>query len=280
MYRKLTIATLALTLAPIAMASQAAHKAPAVQNFSNTVDAKGLKAVNLEVKAGEVGITTNSSDKIIIKASATAGTENVHFIFNWTTGKSPNALPPGLHLVVHRDNGTLMVSLESDGTSPDATMTINPVTGSVSVNGNGHSSPGWKSDWTVSLPPRLALDLKVGMGKATVRGLAGGLRAKIGMGELHTWLPQGPIDASVGMGDIKAYVRSSDYGNVDLSAGVGNVEFYVRNQKNSTGFEQHWTASSQKLSGAGKTAYTLKAGMGQIKLNLGDKRTANPDADQ
>ncbi|HYW75554.1 MAG TPA: hypothetical protein VFA48_02875 [Gammaproteobacteria bacterium] len=277
MYRKPLIAALALTLAPIAMASQAANKAPAVQNFSNTVNAKGLKTVNLEVKAGKVNITTNSSDKIIVTVSATSANENIHFIFNWTSGKAPGALPPGLHLLTHRDKDTLVLSLEpTKHSSGNDDTVINPISGTIDVN--GHSSPGWKSNWTVSLPPRLALDLKVGMGQATVHGLAGGLHAKIGMGQLEAWLPQGPIEANVGMGDIKAYVRSGDYGAVNLTAGMGAVEFYVKGHKNSTGFEQHLTSSIQKLTGSGKTAYAMKAGMGHIKLELGLKKFTEPDA--
>ena len=280
MNRNLIITALALAISPLALAGQAGNTAPTAQTFSKTVEASGLKTVDLEVKVGKIRITTASADKVAIKAAATTANGNMHFIFDWTTAKSGNALPPGLHLVAHRDGDTLVVSLESGGSSSDNNMTIdNPVTGNVTVNTDGDSSPGWKSDWMVTVPARLALHLKVGVGKATVRGLAGGLNAKIGVGKLDAGLAKGPLEANVGVGDINADVMDSDYGNVHLSAGVGHVEFYVNGQRNMTGFEQHFTASSQKLAGEGKTPYTLKAGVGHIKLKLGVKKLKRPDAD-
>lgn len=285
MNRKLIIAALALTASPLAIAGQSGTaKTPAAQTFSNTVDANGLKNVELEVKVGKIRITTAAADKVAIKTQATAG-EDMHFIFDWTTGKSANALPPGLHLVTRRDGDTLMVSLESDATSAKQENTVEPATadqgsrGLVNINVHGDHSVGWKSIWTVTLPARLALHLKVGVGKATVLGIAGGLDAKIGVGKLDAGLKQGPLEANVGVGDISAEVMNADYGDVHLSAGVGHVEFYVNGQQNMTGFEQHLTASSQKLTGDGKTPYTLKAGVGHIKLKLGVKTLKDPDAD-
>ena len=278
MNRKPIITALALAISPLALAGQAGSTAPTAQTFSKTVEASGLKTVNLEVKVGKIRITTASADKVAIKAAATTAGENMHFIFNWTTGKSGRALPPGLHLVTHRDGDTLVVSLESGGKSSDNSMTIeNPVTGNITVDANGESRPGWKSDWMVTLPARLALHLKVGVGEATVRGLAGGLNAKTGVGKLDVGLARGPLEANVGVGDINADVMDSDYGDVDLSAGVGHVEFYVNGQRNTAGFEQHFTASSQKLSGEGKTPYTLKAGVGHIRLKLGVKKLKPSD---
>ncbi len=285
MNRKLIIAMLALTLSPLALAGQAGTtKAPTEQTFSTSQDASSLKNVELEVKVGQIRITTAAADTVAVKATATAS-RNMHFIFDWTTGKSGNALPPGLHLVTRRDGDTLMVSLESDETSAKEGM---PAPGTsdngdhslVNIHVDGDHSVGWKSNWTVTLPARLALKLKVGVGKATVLGLAGGLDARIGVGKLDAGLKQGPLEANVGVGDINADVMNADYGDVHLSAGVGHVEFYVNGQQNTTGFEQHLTASSQKLTGEGKTAYTLKAGVGHIKLQLGVKKLKDPDAEQ
>lgn len=280
MYRKLTITVAALALSPLAFAAQSgkAVNAPAVQTFSSAVDANGLKTVKLTVKVGKIKITTNQDDKVMIKTATTAG-EDMHFIFDWTTGKSANALPPGLHLVTRRDGDTLVVTLESGDKSSDNSdvLTESPSNGSVNVNINSHT-PGWKSNWTVSLPARLALKLIVGVGKASVQGLAGGLDAKVGVGKLNVGLTQGPIDANLGVGDINADVMSADYGKTALTAGVGHVEFDVNGQQNTEGFEQHFTASSQKLTGPGKTTYTLKVGVGHIKLRLGVKKIVNPDA--
>ena len=284
MNRKLIIAALVLTLSPLAVAGQAGTtKAPTEQTFSNTLDATGLKNVELEVKVGQVRITSGPADKVTIKTAATAG-QNMHFIFDWTTGKSGNALPPGLHLVIRREGDTLMVSLESDATSTKNDNAAQPATsvsgggGLINIHVNGDHTVNWKSNWTVTLPARLALKLKVGVGKVTVLGLAGGLDAKIGVGKLDAGLKQGPVEANVGVGDINADVMDADYGDVHLSAGVGHVEFYVNGQQNTTGFEQHLTASSQKLTGKGKTPYTLKAGVGHIKLQLGVKKIKDPDA--
>ncbi len=281
MYRKLIIAALTLTLSPLAFAAQPGKttKAPMEQTFSSALDASGLKNVKFTVKVGKIKITTNEDDKVVIKTATTAG-EDMHFIFDWTAGKSANALPPGLHLVTHRDGDTLVVSLESGDKSSDSNNMFpeNPANGSVHINVNDHN-PGWKSNWTVSLPARLALNLIVGVGKATVQGLAGGLNAKIGVGKLNVGLQQGPLNANVGVGDINADVIDNDYGDVNLTAGVGHIKFDVNGHQNTKGFERHFTAALQKLTGQGKTTYTLKVGVGHINLRLGVKKIVDRDDD-
>lgn len=276
MNRIIPISLLALAAAPMALAAQSGSNVTReTKTFSYAVTADGLNTVRLQVKVGKISVNTTPGNKVSITTSATAG-ESMHFIFDWTNGKAAGKLPSGLHLATHRDGDTLVVSLESNAKSAGGrsshtnTITENPVTGSVdNINIDGHSSPGWKSDWRVTLPTHLAMHLVVGVGKATVDGIGGGLDAKIGVGKLDTWLPRGPLKADVGVGDIKAYVRDTAYHNVNLSAGVGHVEFYVKGQLNTTGSEQHWTASSQKLEGNGTADYTLKAGVGHVRLKLG-----------
>ena len=286
MKRITIISIMALAAAPMALAAQSGSNVTReTKTFSYAVPADGLQTIKLQVKVGQISVNTVPGNKVSITTSATAG-ESMHFIFDWTNGKAAGKLPAGLHLATNREGDTLLVSLEAGGNGSDGqsthtnTITENPVTGSVDMNVDSHSNPGWKSDWHVTLPARLAMHLVVGVGKATVNGIGGGLDAKIGVGKLDTWLPRGPLKANVGVGDIKAYVRGAGYRNVDLAAGVGHVEFYVKGQLDTTGLEQHWTASSQKLQGSGKTDYTLKAGVGHVRLKLGAKQMEASTNDQ
>lgn len=279
MKRTFALTALFLASAPIAVAAQASNgNTGTVRAFKSTLPAAGIDKVKLEVKVGRISIKTSKADTIDIKSVATAS-EQMHFIFHWTVGNGSEKLPAGLHLVTHREGDTLIVGLASKDEKLDIESgSEGTSSGGINIHVSGHSHPGWKSDWTVVLPPRLAVDLLVGVGKARMVGLAGGVQAKVGVGKLDAWLPQGPIDANVGVGDIKAYVHSDDYGKVSLSAGVGHVDFYVHGRQNQTGYNKEFTSAKQSLTGPGKTAYKLTAGVGHVELKVGVKSLKPTDS--
>ncbi|MGH8273672.1 MAG: hypothetical protein ACRES9_05365 [Gammaproteobacteria bacterium] len=275
-------------LATNAVAAEAS--AAASQNFAATVPAAGLKKVKLDVSVGAAKITTGDTNAVKVRVRAERG-NNAHFIFKWTSGnESANGLPADLHLVTRREGATLVLCLASAqehncaaaarsatsaqhaASSSSNSVVVTPF-GSFDNNGNHH---GWKTDWTLVIPARLALRLKLGVGDATVSGIAGGLDAEIGVGHLDARLPQGPAKANVGVGHIEAAIGSSDYGPVDLSAGVGHVGFEVNGEEISKGVQKHFTSASQKVSGTGKTAYTLESGVGHVELKLGVKSLSKP----
>lgn len=285
MKRTFALTALLFAAAPMALGAQASDgKTNATQAFKSTLPAAGIDKLKLEVKVGQVTIKTSKADSVDIKSVATAS-EQMHFIFHWTMGNGADKLPPDLHLVTHREGDTLVVGLASKGEKLDVEAGSGGTSGGgINIHVNGGSHPGWKSDWTIVLPARLAVDLVVGVGKARIDGLAGGLRAKVGVGKLDAWLPQGPIDANVGVGSVKAWVRSDDYGTVALSSGVGPVEFDVRGKRNETGYNKEFTSAKQSLTGPGKTAYKLTTGVGHVELKVGVKSlkpmdTAGTDGD-
>lgn len=285
MNRTLFPALLVLAATPLAFAAQpSANKAAATKTFSTTTPAAGLTGVKLTAGVGTVHVTTSNADSVRIKVAAEPG-NHMHFIFDWTTGPSANTLPAGLHLVTRREGAQLVVNLATGaGSAAPAAASADSGHDKTTFNINGRSytagdNSGWKTDWTVMLPKRLALDLTLGVGKADVNGVAGGVHAKVGVGKLDIALPQGPINANAGVGKIKAFVASADYGKVKLTAGVGHVEFDVNGQRNKTGYEKHFTAAEQRVDGTGKTAYTLKSGVGDVKLELGVKDLPKADDD-
>ncbi|MGH8128802.1 MAG: hypothetical protein ACRETC_10690 [Gammaproteobacteria bacterium] len=284
MNHKLFPALLLLAAAPLALAAQpSTNKTDATKTFSATAPATGLTSVKLTAGVGTVHVTTANTGTVSIKAKAEPG-NHMHFIFDWTTGPSANTLPADLHLVTRREGSQLIISLATGAGSAPAAASADTGHDRTTFNIGGHSyntgdNSGWKADWTLVLPARLALDLTVGVGKAQVGGVSGGVQARIGVGKLNITLPQGPVQANVGVGKINAFVTSADYGNVKLTAGVGHVEFDVNGQRNKTGYEKHFTAAEQKTSGSGKTDYTLKSGVGDVELELGVKNLPKGDDD-
>lgn len=279
-------AILTLAGAPLPLHA-ATGNADTTHTFSQKVSAAGLDGVKLTVNVGEVRVTAADTDTVSIKAQAKPGGHG-HFIFDWTTGPSTNALPADLHLVAERQGTQLVVRLASaEGTAATA-ATVNPPASAsgkhittLTLGGRmtfteGSNESDWKADWTLVLPRRLALDLTTGVGSVEINGIAGGLDANIGVGKLSAQLPQGPLNAKVGVGNISASIASADYGPVDLTAGVGDVGFTVNGHKNSTNYEHQFTAASQHLQGPGSTAYTLKAGVGHVALDLGSRDMSVP----
>ena len=281
-------AILALAGAPLPLhAATNNNQSNATRTFSQKLSAAGLDSVKLTVNVGEVRVTTTDTDTVSIKAQAQPGGHG-HFIFDWTTGPSANTLPSDLHLVAERRGTQLVVRLASAAGTANSATTINPAAsasgksvttftlgGKMTFTEGGDES-NWKADWTLVLPRRLALDLKTGVGSVEINGIAGGLDADIGVGKLSAQLPQGPLNAKIGVGNISTAIASADYGAVDLTAGVGDIGFTVNGHKNDTNYEHQFTAASQHLDGPGTTAYTLKAGVGHISLDLGSKDMSVP----
>jgi hypothetical protein len=103
-------------------------------------------------------------------------------------------------------------------------------------------------DWTVRLPARLAVRVKLGVGDLTVLDLTGEVRAEVGVGDVKidgTYDSFGDIHASCGVGDatlrtpagrnegdgfIAHTLRASGPGksDIDVSAGVGDVTIRLR----------------------------------------------------
>ncbi|MGH8160571.1 MAG: hypothetical protein ACRESR_00175 [Gammaproteobacteria bacterium] len=282
-----------LAALPFAVASFAVHAAatpaagPASRNFAATVPAAALTRVRINALVGDVHVRVGAANAVRVRLHAEPG-NHAHFIFDWTYGRSASALPASLHLVSRRAGGVLLLCLASrhangcrvnvnapsaktknGGSSGGHTTVVSPF-GNVVVNGNG-SHTGWKANWTVTLPARLALKLDLAVGDGEIKGVGGGVNAQIGVGHLNAELPRGPVSANVGVGHIEAEVGSADYGPVNLTSGVGHVEFDVNGVRITSGFEHHVTASSQKLTGSGTTAYTLQSGVGHVTLKLGVK---------
>src|SRR5699024_983684 len=203
---------------------------PASRNFAATIPAAGLTRVRLGAMVGQVHVRAGATNAVKIRVHAEPHGQG-HFIFEWTYGPSTNTLPAGLHLVSRRVDGTLYLCLASKrangcklnvkapsaktknaGVQKGRTIVINPFSGQVAANGGNH--PGWESDWTITLPARLALKLDLDVGKADIAGVVGGVNAQVDVGKLDATLPRGPLAGSVDVGSIEAEVGSADYGAV------------------------------------------------------------------
>lgn len=256
------LAAVLLAGAPGALYAAGAAQAGPTRSFATEVPATGLARVKLVVGVGSVDVKAGPVDAVKVTVTALPGNHG-HFIFNWSTGTSAGAIPADLHLVTEREGKTLVIRLAgADGSSSGHAIVIGPF-------GTESGNNGWKGDWTVVLPARLALALEGGVGSFRIRGVAGGVNAKIGVGSLDATLPNGPATIDNGVGRVKLDVASAAYGTVDLTAGVGDVAFTVNGRTNRTGYEHRFVASTQQVTGSGHTNYTLKVGTGHVVLNLG-----------
>ncbi|MDN5864142.1 MAG: hypothetical protein L0I62_02845 [Gammaproteobacteria bacterium] len=251
------------------------------RSFEKTVPAAGVTRLKLDNVVGDVHVTATDTNAIKVKVKVKPG-NHAHFIFDWVQGDQPaNELPKDLHLITNTADGTLTLCLASmqretgdcaieaanaaSSARKSADVVITPM-GTFKTDG---SNQGWKANWTIVVPARLSVVLKLGVGDLEIRGIAGGLSVKIGVGDIDARLPRGPVTAEIGVGDIDAAIAASDYGNVQLTAGVGDITFQVEGQEVRRGYEHHFTASQQSLTGSGTTDYKVEAGVGDIDLKLG-----------
>ncbi|HUK14194.1 MAG TPA: hypothetical protein VLW17_12905 [Thermoanaerobaculaceae bacterium] len=102
-------------------------------------------------------------------------------------------------------------------------------------------------DWTVRLPARL------------------GLRVKLGVGDVHVLDMTGDMKAEVGVGDVKIEGSYDAFGDVHASCGVGDATLRTpAGRSEGEGFIGH----SLRASGPGKADIEVSAGVGDVTIRL------------
>ncbi len=84
-----------------------------------------------------------------------------------------------------------------------------------------------KEVWSIVVPKRLALDLRMEAADVEVSGIAGGITMRVDKGEAEIDVPGGDLDIGISLGGVKARTKASDIKRVDLRSRVGDTDLWL-----------------------------------------------------
>jgi hypothetical protein len=189
------------------------------RSFSASQPAKGIASVVLKAGVGDVEILAQSDDRIDVGVEAHA--KRMSF---WSSSRGEETLD---RLILQREvrGSTLYLSLR----------------------GADHDDRDFAEDWSIRLPARLAVRVKLGVGDVRITDVAGDLKAEVGVGDVRiegVWSGFGAIHAKCGVGDT------------DLRSPEGRRE------------GEGFLSRSLDASGPGEAAIDAATGVGDVTIKL------------
>ena len=166
-----------------------------------TADASttGVQHVTFQAANGEAIIGASSDDRLHVQLDLRQDEVRFLGIFHWMSESTT------------RDLKGASVKLEHQGDGVEISL--------VYPSGDTHSDV--KQEWTVKLPPRLALQAHMQAGRMVIKDMAGGIDASLGAGDLSIHSAAGPVRAGVRAGRLHVISDSTQPGSISLRSLFG-----------------------------------------------------------
>ena len=121
--------------------------------------------------------------------------------------------------------------------------------------------------WEIEIPARLQAKVRIGVGRISIKGVAGGVNAHAGVGEVRIDVPGGDVRAHASVGNVRVKSATKSAGNIEMDADVGNVSLKM-NGKNYQA-ERGWgPGASLELEGSGTDEFDVSADVGNAQLTI------------
>ncbi|NOZ78009.1 MAG: hypothetical protein GXP48_02270 [Acidobacteria bacterium] len=231
--RKHTLMAMILLLAGAAGVNAAAGE----RVISGTYPAKGLEGIELNVAVGDARITV---------------------------GK------PGIiefHVRLTPRRGGVFSSMAEARKQVDAArldMTPAGKTLKLSIQSNGQN-PKFEATWSISIPARLGVSVRTGVGDVMIRGVTGAVKVKDGVGDVTVTTHGSHVTVDTGVGDVTIRGDLARFGRITGAAGVGDATLTTPNTtidgSGMVGKRLSWT-------GPGPGVMRIKAGVGDVEISL------------
>ncbi|HEY1773028.1 MAG TPA: hypothetical protein VGH91_07550 [Gammaproteobacteria bacterium] len=166
-----------------------------------TADASttGVQHITFQAGTGEAIIGTSSDDQLHVQLDLRQDERGFLGVFHWMSEDTT------------RDLKGASVKLQRHGDGVEISL--------VYPSGDSHSDV--KQEWTVTLPPRLALQAHMQAGRMAIKGMAGGIDASLGAGDLTIHSAAGPIRGDVRAGRLHVVSDSTQPGAISLRSMFG-----------------------------------------------------------
>ncbi len=221
----------------IAIVSVAQASADDTREISETFSAKGVEVVSINAGVGSVELIAGKGDKI-----------------------------------------TVLVSVEPDddwfGDGPDRedmekiTLENTARKGKISLQldfPRGMDEDDVEEHWEVEVPASLQAKVRIGVGRISIEGIAGGVNAHAGVGEIKVDVPDGDVNAHVSVGDVRVKSATKSVGDIEMDADVGHVSLKVHGENHEA--KRGWgPGASLDLDGSGSDEFDISADVGNAGL--------------
>jgi hypothetical protein len=231
----------AMLAVPLCALAQDLDAKPRPREIEKTFPAAKLQSLRVDAHVGDIELTAGADDKVVLKLRIEAKQKSSG-LFRRERWGDPNAV----ELVAEESGDMLRLDLrekESDGRDD------------------------LFESWTISAPARLAVRLRVQVGKIDVVGIAGGSELRVGVGDINARLAGGSIEAQTSVGSMQVETTSASVGDVDVSANVGDISVELADGRVRTpkppGAGNHF-----RMDGTGRDRIRLKANVGDARLTI------------
>lgn len=161
--------------------------------------AAGLQQFTLQGGTGEVKIEASSDEQVHVQLDLHQDERGFLGIIHWMSESTAQDLKGAV------------VQLKREGQGMQASL----------VYPSGDSHTDVKQQWTIKLPPRLALDAHLKAGRLVILDMSAGIKADLGAGDLTIRSPAGPIQAHVSAGRLSVVSDTRQPGAVSLKSTFG-----------------------------------------------------------
>lgn len=122
--------------------------------------------------------------------------------------------------------------------------------------------------WTIYVPERFRVDIKMNVGSASVRDVAGGVELDLNVGEVRIEVPEGSVNSHVNVGEIYVESGSTDVGRAELSANVGDVSMSIRGDRIRSDDRGWGPGEDLDYDGDGRDDFDLSVNVGDVRLRI------------
>jgi len=239
--RRFVLALTGLLLAAFCVPSAVRADDRDFRTISKNFPAASLQGFRVEARVGDVRVRATNTNEISLKLELEARREG-----GWLLGSKGDP----------RD-------VELDESTGGSTLRL-------SLRGN---RKGLNERWTLTVPAKLAAEIKVDVGDVEARDIAGGAHITVNVGNIELDIPHGEIDAKVNVGDIKARTATDAYDDVRLESNVGDADLRVGSQRiNSNNKRRYGPGEDVRWSGTGRDRIRMEVNVGDASLVISKAR--------
>jgi len=121
--------------------------------------------------------------------------------------------------------------------------------------------------WEIEIPARLQAKVRIGVGRISIEGVAGGVNAHAGVGDVRIDVPGGDVRAHASVGNVRVKSATKSAGNIEMDADVGNVSLKLDGKNYQA--ERGWgPGASLELEGSGTDEFDVSADVGNAQLTI------------
>ena len=161
--------------------------------------ATGIQHITFQGTDGEAIIGASGDDQLHVQLDLRQDEARFLGVFHWMSEDTT------------QDMKGASVKLDRQGDGVEISL--------VYPSGKSHSDV--KQEWTVKLPPRLALQAHMQAGRMVIRDMAGGIDASLGAGDLSIHSAGGPVRGDVRAGRLHVISDSAQPGSISLRSMFG-----------------------------------------------------------